>query len=207
MSTGGQTGTALGTTHTNLTADIIETRVRAITKRDNTTVDTATEIDDYTAEACREISKRKLCLKSSSSGTLAADSEEITAPTDMVASEAAIDELYLDSKPMDRLTYNEYLHGKKTGFAYRDGTIYVKPSSTNSRSYTLTYSRYHSSTVATIEFNDDYKMAIVYRVCQLISEKYEREDKIIQYLQQYEAELNKQTKPQPVMVKMRQFRE
>ena len=206
MSTGGQSGTALGTTHTNLTADIIETRVRAITKRDNTTVDTNTKIDGYTAEACREISKRKLCLKSSTSGTLAASTNEITAPSDMVANEAAIDELYLDSKPMDRLTYNEYLHEKITGFAYRDGTIYVNPDTTKSRSYTLTYSRYHSTTVTTIELNDDFKMAIVYYVCMKISEEYEREDKVLQYLQQYEAELKKQTIPKPVICKMRQTR-
>lgn len=207
MSSGGQTGTALGTSHTNLTADIIEARARSLTKRDNTTEDTANEIDGYTAEACREISKRKLCLKSSTSGTLSADSNTITVPTDMVLNESAIDELYLDSKPMDRLTYNEYLHGKKTGFAYRDGTIYVNPSSTNSRSYTLTYKRYHSSSVTSIELNDDFKMAIVYYVCQKISEKYERAEKVADYLQLYEAELRKNTIPRPIIAKMRQFRE
>jgi len=207
MSSGGQTGTALSTTHTNLTADIIEARVRQITSKDSTTLETPTEIDTKTAEVCREISRRTLNLKNTSSGTLSASTNTITIPTDMIQSEEAVEALYLDSTLLDKITFDEWRAGKMKGFAYRDGIIYVAPTPDTARTYTLYYRRYHTTSVQTIEFNDDWKMCIVYGVCQKIYEDYEQsEDKGIEYMQKFEHELNKNEPAEMPVGRIRSFR-
>lgn len=208
MSSGGQTGTALSTSHTNLTADIIEARVRQITKRDNVLVETPTKLDTKTAEVCREISKRAMNLKSSTTGTLAAEANTITIPSDMISEEGAIDELYLGTTLLDPITFAEWRAGKRSGYAYRNGTIYITPTSNSSRSYTLYYRRYHSTSITAIEHNDDFKMAIVYGVCQKVYEDYEQsEDKGIEYMQKFEHELTKNMPAELGFVRMRSMRE
>ena len=208
MSSGGQTGTALSTTHTNLTADIIEARVRQITSKDSTTLETPTDIDTKTAEVCRDISKRALNLKNSSTGTLAADANTITIPSDMIPSESAIDELYLGTTLLDPITFAEWRAGKMSGYIYWDGVIYINPTSNSSQAYTLYYRRYHTTSVAAIEHNDDFKMAIVYGVCQHIYEDYQQsEDKGIEYMQKFEYELQKNMPAEIAVCRMRSFRE
>ena len=188
-----------------VTSVSIETRVRQITGRSNTTLLTSNTIATYTYEAAREISKRLLCLKSTASGTLSADGNTITAPSDMVDSEAAIDELYLDSTLLDPITFDEWRDGHRDGYAYVNGTIYVNPTSNNNRSYTLYYSKYHPTTVSTLSLNDDLKMAVVYLVCHKIYDDYEYEDKANRMMQKFEFELAKHASASMAVVKIRQF--
>ncbi len=209
MSTGGQTGTLLSVdSHATLVDSDIRTRVRQITKRDNTTDLPNADIDELTLEICREISKRTLCLKESTTGTLSADSNTITAPTDMIPSAGAIDELYLDTTLLDPITFDEWRAGKRSGYAYRDEVIYITPTPDTDKSYTLYYRKYHPNSVSAIYLNDDFKMAIVYGVCQKIYEDYEQsEDKGLEYMQKFEHEMNKNMPAELGFVRMRTMRE
>jgi hypothetical protein len=204
MSTGGQTGTLItGAVSTSLTPAIVESRVRQITKRDNVTDYTSVECTTHTQEAVREISARLLNLKSDSSGTLSASSNTITAPSDMVKSESAIDELYLGSRKLDPITFAEWRAGKIPGYAYRNGVIYVSPTPNNDRAYTLYYRRYHLADVTSIEFDDELKMAVVFFVCQKIYTDYEMDDKASLKRQEYEAELDKHAPCEMAAVEIR----
>lgn len=166
----------------------VRTRVRKITRRDNETEFPDTDLDVLILEACREISKRTLCLKTDTTGTLAGDGDSLTAPTDMVKSDSAIEEMYLSSNLMDRITFAEwqagrtngspsylypyYYQGKISGIAYRDGTIYVMPSSGNDRNYELYYSKFHGALSTNLEFDDDLKMAVVWLTCKKVYDNY-----------------------------------
>jgi hypothetical protein len=204
MSTGGQTGTLISSvTGTSQTAAIIETRVRQITKRDNTTELTSAEITSYTQESVREISARLLNLKSSTTGTLSASTNTITIPTDMVKSEAAIDELYLGDDKLDPITFAEWRAGRLEGYAYRNGVIYVSPTPNNDRAYTLYYSRYHVSDVTSIEFDDELKLAVVFAVAGKIYDDYEMFDQGEAMRRKYEHELDKHAPYEMVAVEIR----
>ena len=150
----------------------VETRVRKITRRDNVTDMPDADLDAMILEACLEIAKRLLCLKTNTSGTLAADGEGITAPTDMVKSDSAMIELYLDSQLQDRITFAEYQSDSIRGFCYYNGTIYVNPTSTNNRDYKLYYATVHSALSTNLEFDDDLKMAVVWLTCKKTYDNY-----------------------------------
>jgi hypothetical protein len=192
MSSGGQTGTAVSYGQASLTSALLRPLIRQITKRDNVTDLTNDEIDVKIKESCREVSKRSLCLPSSTTGTLSASTNTITIPTDMIPSRAAIKQLYLSTTLLDPLTFDEWRAGYMTGWAYRDGTIYVCPTPDTAKAYTLYYRKYHPDSVASIILNDDFKMAIVYLSCKKIYDDYEQsEDKGIEYELKFENELAK----------------
>lgn len=146
--------------------------VRKITRRDNVNELTNEYLDVKILESCREISKRLLCLKGSTTGTLSGDGTSITAPSDMVKSDSAIEELYLSSALLDRITFAEWRAGRISGFCYHNGTIYITPTSNNDRSYTLYYSKMHGSLSTNLEFEDDLKMAVVWLTNKKIYDKY-----------------------------------
>lgn len=150
----------------------VRTRVRKKTRRDNTTELPDTDLDVLILEACREIAKRCLCLESDTTGTLSGDGTNITAPSDMVKSDSAIDEFYLDSALQDRISFAEWRAGKIKGIAYKNGTIYISPTSDNDRSYTLYYRTIHSALSTNLEFEDDLKMAVVWLTCKKVYENY-----------------------------------
>jgi hypothetical protein len=150
----------------------VESRVRKITRRDNTTDLSQADLQALILEACIEISQRLLCLKSSATGSISADAEYITAPADMVKSDAAIIELYLGSTLQDRITFAEWRAGKMNGFCYYEGCIYITPASDNSRDYTLYYATVHGSLSTNLEFNDDLKMAVVWLTCKKVFDNY-----------------------------------
>lgn len=187
-----------------LTASEIRTRARSITKRTNTTDLTNDEIDDFTLEVVREISRKTLCLKNNTSGTLSASTNTISKPSDMINNEAAIDELYLDTNVLDPITFEEWRAGKIcSGFAYRNGTIYVLPTPDSVKTYTLYYRKNHPSSVTTIELGDEFKMAIIYGVCQRIYEKYEQYEEALLKQQKYEKELEDNTTAELAVCNMR----
>jgi len=150
----------------------VEDRVRKITRRDNTAELSDADLDAMILEACIDISIRLLCLKTSATGTLAGDGTGITAPTAMVKSDSAIEELYLDSTLQDRITFAEWRAGKISGYCYHNGTIYVNPASSNDRSYTLYYSTIHGALSTNLEFEDELKMAVIWLSCKKTFDNY-----------------------------------
>jgi len=172
----------------SIAVSTVETRVRKITRRDNTTELTDADLDAMILEACREISKRLLCLKTSTTGTLAGDGTGITAPSDMVDSDSAIEELYLDTSLLDRITFAEWRAGKINGYCYHNGTIYVTPTSNSSRSYTLYYSKIHGALSTNLEFEDDLKMAVIWLSAKKTFDNYFSESNVPSQKAEYEYE-------------------
>lgn len=187
----------------------VRTRVRQITQRDNTTELPNDDIDALILEACREISKRRLCLKNSTTGTLAASGTTISKPSDMVDSESAIDSLYLDSKLEDPITFDEWRAGYVTGYAYRDQTIYVHPSTSNTRDYTLYYRAMHGALSTNLEFEDDLKMAVVWLTAKKTYDNYFAESNAPSEKaeREYERELALNAPAEPTITRLRKTRE
>jgi hypothetical protein len=160
-------------------------------------------------EACREISKRLLCLKTSTTGTLAGDGTSITAPTDMVDSDSAIEELYLDTNLLDPITFAEWRAGKIDGYCYHNGTIYVIPTSNSSRSYTLYYSTVHGALSTDLEFEDDLKMAVIWLTCKKVYDNYFSESIVPSKKAEteYEREISLNAPAEVIACRMRTTRE
>ena len=150
----------------------VRANVRQKTRRDNETEFPDTQLDVMILEACREISKRLLCLKTDTTGTLSADGTSITPPTDMVKSDSAIIELYLNTTLQDRITFAEWRAGMIKGCCYHDELIYVTPTSGNDRSYTLYYAAMHGALGTSLEFEDDLKMAVIWLTCKKVFDDY-----------------------------------
>lgn len=187
----------------------VESRVRQITRRDNTTDLTQAALQALILEACREISKRTLCLKTSTSGTLSGDGTTITAPSDMVPSDSAVDELYLDSQLQDRITFQEWRAGFRQGIVYDNGTIYVHPSVSDDRSYTLYYRQMHGALSTNLEFEDDLRMAVVWLTCKKVYDNYfaESDGPSQKAEREYEREVSLNAPMEITAVKMRTRRE
>lgn len=185
----------------------LETEIRNITRKDNTTAFTAAELEALLLEACIEISRRILCLKNSSSGTLAAEGTTISKPSDMVDEEGAIETLYLDSNLQDPITFDEWRAGFQSGYAYRDQVIYVHPSSSNSRSYTLYYRALHGSLSTNLEFNDTLKNAVKWLTIAKVYDRHEQFDFAQSAYTRYEREILLNAPAEPVVARQRQTRE
>jgi hypothetical protein len=191
----------------SITVSGVRTRVRQITRRDNTTELSNDDLDVLILEACREISKRTFCLKSSTTGTLAGDGTTISKPSDMVDSESAIDAFYLDSNLEDPISFDEWRAGYVAGYAYRDQTIHVNPSSSNTRSYTLYYRAMHAALSTNLEFEDDLKMAVVWLTSKRVYENYELNEQAVKAEREYERELLVNAPVEPTISRMRKTRE
>lgn len=193
----------------SIAVSTVETRVRKITCRDNTTELTDVALDAMILEACLEISKRLLCLKTNTTGTLAGDGTGITAPSDMVKSDSAIEELYLDTNLLDRITFAEWRAGKINGYCYHNGTIYVTPTSGSSRSYTLYYSTIHGALSTNLEFEDDLKMAVIWLTCKKVYDNYFSDSNVPSQKAEveYEREISINAPAEVVACRMRTTRE
>lgn len=187
----------------------VRTEVRKITRRDNVTDLTDIHLDVKILESCREIAKRCLCLKSDTTGTLAGDGTSITAPTDMVKSDSAIEELYLNTNLMDPITFAEWRAGKINGYCYHNGLICVTPTSDNNRSYTLYYSTIHGALSTNLEFEDDLKMAVVWLTCKKIYDEYFAESNVPSSKAEgeYEREIDQNAPVELAVCRMRATRE
>jgi len=187
----------------------VRTRVRKITRRDNVTELSNDDLDAMILEACREISKRCLCLKNDTTGTLSGDGISITAPSDMVKSDSAIDELYLDTSLMGRITFAEWRAGKINGIAYYKGEIYITPTSDNDRSYTLYYSTIHGALSTNLEFDDDLKMAVVWLTAKKVYDNYFADSNVPSQKAEleYEREIYQNAPAEVVVSRMRTTRE
>ena len=198
-------------TKMSITVEEVRSNVRQKTRRDNETEFTNTQLDAMILESCREISKRLLCLKTDTTGTLSGDGTSITPPADMVTSDSAIIELYLDSTLMDRITFSEWRAGYIRGVCYHDGTIYITPVSDNDRSYTLYYAAFHGALSTNLEFEDDLKMAVVWLTCKKVFDDYLADASDIARSQkaerEYERELSINAPVEPTVCRMRTTRE
>jgi hypothetical protein len=193
----------------SIAVSVVQTRVRKITRRDNTTELPDADLNVLILESCLEIAKRTLCLESSTTGTLSADGTSITVPTDMVDSDAAIDEIYLNTILQDRITFAEWRSGKIKGYAYKDGTIYIEPTSDNDRSYTLYYRKVHGALSTNLEFEDDLKMAVIWLTCKKVYENYfaESDAPATKAERQYEREISINAPAELAVSRMRTTRE
>lgn len=187
----------------------VRARARKITRRDNETEFPDADLDVLILEACIEISERSLCIKTETTGTLAGDGTSLTAPSDMVDAESAIEEFYLDSIPLDPITFAEWRVGHMRGYAYREKVkiIYISPTSDNDRSYTLYYSKVHGVLSTNLEFDDDLKMAVVHLTCFKIYNDYELNEKAAIENAKYEREIIINGPSEPIVSKMRTTRE
>lgn len=187
----------------------VEDRIRQITRRDNLTDLTSNELKVLILESCLEIAKRLLCLKTDVTGTLSGDGTSITAPVLMVKSDSAIEELYLDSNILDRVTFAEWRAGAMTGFCYHNGTIYISPTSDNDRSYTLYYSTIHDALSTNLEFEDDLKMAVVWLSAKKVYDNYFAEDNVPSQKaeREYEREISLNAPVEVIVSRMRAVRE
>jgi len=172
----------------SITSSEIKSRAAQISRRETTEISDAMVI-----EALIDVSKDSWALKSSTTGTLATDTNTITAPTDIIEPDdnGSIESFYLDDYQYDPITFKEWREGKLEGYALRDGTIYVSPKTQSARSYTIYYYKQHASDVDTIEFDDEYKMAIIYKVIEKLYENFELFDASDRFRGKYQAEIER----------------
>jgi hypothetical protein len=180
-------------------AEII-TRIRQITSRNNTTDLPDTTIEGYIVDCARKIANKTMSLKSSTSGTLSADTNTIDEPLDMIPCQQAIDAFYLDSTLLNPISFDEWRQGYKRGYAYRNRTIYISPTSDNDKTYTLYYSKEHDSTITPLELGDEYKEAVIYLVCSMIFDDYSMQEQADTYRIKYENEMTSIPLTEPMTV-------
>jgi hypothetical protein len=183
--------------------------VRQITRRDSTTELPTADMTNYITEACREISVKTLSLKDETSGTLSASTDTISRPSDMIDTPFAIDALYLDDVLLCEITFDEWRAGNLRGYAYRNGTIYVKPTPDNDLSYTLYYRKYHTEAVTTTALSNDLEMAIVFLTASKVYEDRELYEEAELMKQKFDRQIDENWAPeQPCITQIRTcFRE
>ncbi len=166
-----------------ITETNILSRVNQITGREETSI--LTEL----AEVLEELSYRLYAIKSSAAGTLSANTSSFAVPSDFID----VDVLEVDDEELDRITYEEYKQGYINGYAVYNGNIYVNPTPGSDKTYTLYYFGYHAavSSGGTISFNDKYKNAIIYGVCEKVYDNYEINDRAEYMRKKFEIELAK----------------
>lgn len=159
----------------------VDARVRQITRRDNTANLSTPDLAALILEACIDISRRLLNLDGEASGTLSAEGNTITVPSDMVTLDSALKTFYLGttvpgSKLQDHITYAEWRADAIPGVAYYAGTFYLSPTDGNDRTYSLTYAKVHGALSTNLEFSDELKMAVVWLTAKKTYDNYFTED-------------------------------
>jgi len=175
----------------SISASTILNRVNQITKFDET------DIDEILKEVLIEISVRSKYLKSSTTGTLSADTDTISNPSDMV--QDGVDELYLDSDLLSIMSFADWRANKVKGYAQRGDYIYVRPTPNTDKSYTLYYSKKHASST-TVEYPDEFQSAIVWGCVYKLYDNYSMQDEANNAETKYERELAKLTPSEGVTI-------
>jgi hypothetical protein len=156
------------------------TRVKKRTKRDELSVigdNSNADFTFYTKESARKLSQDSLSLRGSASGSLSADSNTISIPSDMIDGTGSIDGITLGSTTnsrndpsLDPISWEEYLQGAKEGYVLRNKVIYVRPFPDTDRTYNLYYRKFHGSSVTTLEFDDKYQESHITLICKMVYE-------------------------------------
>ncbi len=165
-----------------ITKAVLLTRSKQVTGRTE-----LTDIDEELTESLIQLSKDTLVLKATETGTMSSGS--ITKPSDMLSGDdiAGIDALQVNNDVLDPISLKEWREGKIEGYVIRNGIILVIPSS--SKSYSLYYVK-ENSDPDSIEFADEYKLALLYMLCSKIYENNELEENAVLYGQKYQRELD-----------------
>lgn len=160
----------------------ILSRVNKICKR------AETDIDDILYDALIKISRRTLSLKGLETGNTVANQNYIDIPTDMCG--RSIDGLVIDGSVVRPISWQQFLTGNTNGYCYYSDKIYLNPVYTIAKTYTLYYSKIHTSDLSTILFPDAYQMAVIRLTASLLYDKYEIYDGVQTQLGLYEIEMN-----------------
>ena len=170
-------------------ADIL-TRINQITQRELTQA----AFNPLLLEACNEIASRTGFLRTSQSGTINAGTNTDTGPTDIL-SDSAVETFELGTDVLDPISFEEWKQEKSRGYAVYNGTIYVRPTQNNNKSYTMWYYRTHGAIGTNLEFPDIYQAAIVRLAASKVYDDFEIVDKAQYQNNLYENELTKLPNP------------
>lgn len=159
-------------------ADIL-TRVNANTQR------AETNIDAILLWALLDLSKKGCFLKASTSGTVSS-SGTATLPSTFHVEEFVSS----DSTRLGKLTYSEHQQGRIRGYAVRGNTLYF-PTSYAGKGYEMAYLAKHAEDVASIEYGEDYREALVAACTAKVFKKYQQYADHNQWIGDYEYEARK----------------
>ena len=162
-----------------ITKAVLLTRVNQVARRSET------DIDEVLKEALIELSRDTLALRTSTTGTLSSSTNTISKPSDLIGVEL----FYLDSGVLDPLSFDEWKEDRQEGYCFRGNAIYISPTPNSDKSYTLYYYKQHAADPDTIEFTDEYKMALVHKVAQKIYENYELDTEAAEQRLKYQIEV------------------
>jgi hypothetical protein len=190
-------------------------RVKRRTRRDELQVigdGSNADFTYYMELAAKRLSQDSLSLRGSASGTLSADNNTISIPSDMIDSTSAIDGFTLgsstnsrDDPELDIITWEEYLSGKKEGYVLRNKVLYVRPFPDTNRNYNLYYRKFHGSSVSTLEFDDKYEECLVPLLSHYVYEDLELNPKADEQELKYKRKLSEVVDAdQPPVVMSRQ---
>ena len=146
-----------------------------------------TSIDAFLLKALREIARRTLILKTSTTGSTVSGQKYIAKPSDMVGDVAF--NLVIDDSQVFPISWDAFLRDEDGYCVYGDN-IYIYPTPTG-KTYTLYYPKEHPTDLSTILIPDDYEMAVEHYVASKIYEKYELSDKMGEQLTLFENEIAK----------------
>lgn len=163
----------------SITKAEILTRVNANTQRDET------DIDAVLLWVLLDLSKKGCFLKAATSGTVSS-SGTATLPSTFHVEEYVSS----DGTRLGKLTYSEHRHGSIRGYAIRDNTLYF-PASYAGKGYEVAYLAKHAESVASIEFGEDYREAIVAACTAKVFKKYQQYGDHDQWIAEYEYEARK----------------
>ena len=159
-------------------ADILK-RVNGNTER------TETNIEDILLWVLLDLSKKGCFLHATMTGAVPSNLA-VTLPTTFQVEEFVSG----DGCHLSRLTYNEYKHGRIRGYAIRNGSIYF-PEAYSGKSYEIAYLAKHAEDVSSIEFDEDFREALVAGCTAKVFKKYQQYTDHDQWIGDYEYEATK----------------
>jgi len=169
------------------------TRVQKITKRDKGAgAIAAADIDEELVEILLDLSRRGAFLPTSATGTITGNAVSISTPSDyMFGDTIQMTSGNTSGDVLCEITMVEFLKGQIEGFVRRGSLIYIHPTSSSARTYTLYYSKEHDASADTIEFADRFGAAIKYGVAYKVEENHSQWAKAEQLERRYVMEVDK----------------
>ena len=147
-----------------------------------------TDIDDILLESMLEISICTGSVADLATGNTVADTAYVSAPTDLAGK--LIHSLYInDDKPLDEITWSQYLRNNMAGYCLYKDRIYLRPTpSSSSDVYYCEYSKIDDD-VDSIGLDAVFQEPLIRLTAAKLYEKYEMYDKIDYQMTLYERAL------------------
>ena len=158
-----------------------------LTRVNQITIRSLSSIDTELSEVLLELSRRTLCLKTSETGTTVASQNYIDKPSDMVNDE--IFGLVIDEVVYSPISWADFLNEVAYGYCVFGDKIYITPTHTDAKAYTLYYPKEHPAAVTTIYIPDVYKEAVIHGTCAKVYHQYNLYDDEKVELDLYEREI------------------